>query len=179
MNREVEIVQSAYAAFAMGDLPTVLAALDPNVEWREAEGFPYADGNPNIGPDADGEFAPEAYDRLRSLGDWMNINGEAIYNTRPVAPYKEGKICFTTLRDGTVYAIYLAEEDETSPPSRIVVYSHRPPDGGEIHLLGIPEPLRWEKTGKGALIYLPAAAVSRPPCRYAWTLKISGPRDLT
>lgn len=35
----------------------------------------------------------------------MKINGEAIYNTRPVVPYKSGKVCFTTTNAGITYAI--------------------------------------------------------------------------
>jgi ketosteroid isomerase-like protein len=53
MSRQnVETVESMYAAFAKGDIPTVLAALDPSVEWWEAESFIYDDGNPYVGPDA-------------------------------------------------------------------------------------------------------------------------------
>ncbi len=48
----VEIVRSVYAAFAKGDIPTVLAAMAPDIVWNEAENFPYADGNPYVGPDA-------------------------------------------------------------------------------------------------------------------------------
>ena len=48
----VNVVRGMYEAFAKGDIPTVLAALDPQVEWREAENFIYADGNPYVGPEA-------------------------------------------------------------------------------------------------------------------------------
>jgi len=48
----VKVVQHLYDAFAKGDVPSVLAALDPQVEWWEAENFIYADGNPYKGPDA-------------------------------------------------------------------------------------------------------------------------------
>jgi hypothetical protein len=43
--------------------------MDPNIVWNEAEGFPYADGNPYIGPDAivQGVFA-----RLGS--EWDNFH---------------------------------------------------------------------------------------------------------
>jgi ketosteroid isomerase-like protein len=41
-----------YAAGAKGDVATVLAALDPHVQWWEAENLRYADGNPSIGPEA-------------------------------------------------------------------------------------------------------------------------------
>jgi uncharacterized protein len=30
----VQVVQSLYAAFGRGDIPAILAQLDPNVEWR-------------------------------------------------------------------------------------------------------------------------------------------------
>jgi uncharacterized protein len=46
------IVQGMYAAFANGDIPTIISALDPQVEWWEAENFIYDDGNPYVGPDA-------------------------------------------------------------------------------------------------------------------------------
>jgi ketosteroid isomerase-like protein len=54
----VNIVRSIYDAFGIGDVPSILAALDPQIEWREAENFIYADGNPYIGPAAvlDGVF---------------------------------------------------------------------------------------------------------------------------
>lgn len=53
MSREnVELVRSIYEAFAAGDVPGVLARMSEDIEWREAENFPYADGNPYRGPDA-------------------------------------------------------------------------------------------------------------------------------
>jgi ketosteroid isomerase-like protein len=53
------VIQSLYNAFAKGDVPGVLAGLDAEVVWNEAENFPYADGNPYIGHDAvvNGVFA--------------------------------------------------------------------------------------------------------------------------
>ncbi|AKA33862.1 nuclear transport factor 2 family protein [Flagellimonas lutaonensis] len=46
------IVNNMYKSFSTGDIPAVLEALDPKVVWNEAEGNPWADGNPYIGPDA-------------------------------------------------------------------------------------------------------------------------------
>lgn len=48
----VKTIEGMYAAFATGDVPTILGALDPNVEWWEAENFIYADGNPYVGPES-------------------------------------------------------------------------------------------------------------------------------
>ena len=45
-----EIIDSLYDAFANGDVPTVLGAMDPNIEWIEAEGFMY--GGTYTGPNA-------------------------------------------------------------------------------------------------------------------------------
>jgi len=55
----VGIIDGIYKSFNAGDIPAVLAVLDDNVEWIEAEGNAYADGNPYIGPDAvlNGVFA--------------------------------------------------------------------------------------------------------------------------
>lgn len=55
----VDLVRSMYEAFATGDVPAVVARMDPEIAWNEAENFPYADGNPYIGPDAvvEGVFA--------------------------------------------------------------------------------------------------------------------------
>lgn len=45
-----ELIQSLYDAFAKGDAATVLGAMHPEVEWKEAESSPYADQNPYVGP---------------------------------------------------------------------------------------------------------------------------------
>jgi uncharacterized protein len=47
-----DLVKSLYAAFGTGDVPTVLGAFDPTIEWKEAESGPLADHNPYIGPQA-------------------------------------------------------------------------------------------------------------------------------
>jgi len=48
----LEVIKGAYNAFATGDIPAFLGAMDSKIEWNEAENFPYADGNPYIGADA-------------------------------------------------------------------------------------------------------------------------------
>ncbi len=45
-----DLIRGLYAAFGKGDVPTVLAAFDPNIRWVEAENSPLADQNPYIGP---------------------------------------------------------------------------------------------------------------------------------
>lgn len=50
--QNVDVIRGMYDAFAAGDVPSVVDAMDPQIEWREAEHFPYADGNPYRGPSA-------------------------------------------------------------------------------------------------------------------------------
>lgn len=66
---DVAVVDGLYQGFAKGDVPAVLAAMDANIVWNEAENFPYADQNPYIGPDAvlNGVFG-------RILAEWEYWN---------------------------------------------------------------------------------------------------------
>lgn len=50
MSANSQTIRDLYAAFGKGDVPTVLAGLAQDVNWTEAEGFPYA--GTYIGPDA-------------------------------------------------------------------------------------------------------------------------------
>jgi ketosteroid isomerase-like protein len=65
----VTLIQQIYKAIARGDVPAVLGAFDSRIQWNEAEGFPYADGNPYVGPDAvlQGVFG-------RLIGEWDNFS---------------------------------------------------------------------------------------------------------
>ncbi|MFZ4464673.1 MAG: alpha-L-fucosidase [Bacteroidales bacterium] len=102
-----------------------------------------------IGPDKTGELVPEVYQRLEEIGKWMDVNAEAIYNSKPLAPYQSGQFCFTQSKDGkTRYAFYLLNENVSIPeslelPSTFVTNSN------EIQLLGHSETLKIrEKDGK-------------------------------
>jgi uncharacterized protein len=49
----VTFLRGLYEAFGRGEVPTVLDAMNPDIEWREAEGNPYQpDGSAWRGPDA-------------------------------------------------------------------------------------------------------------------------------
>lgn len=66
----VGVIDGLYKSFSEGDIPMVLAGLDPDVVWNEAEGNAYADGNPYIGPEAvlNGVFA-----RVGSDYEYFNL----------------------------------------------------------------------------------------------------------
>ena len=65
----------------------------------------------NVGPDADGNLPTEALQRMEEIGKWLEKNGYAIYNTRPLYPYCDGNIRYTQSKDGKhQYAITLTDE---------------------------------------------------------------------
>jgi alpha-L-fucosidase len=127
----------------------------------------------NIGPGPDGTWHQAAYDRLEELGAWIDVNGEAIYETRAMAPYEEGKVRLTRGKDGSVFVIYLAEEDETTMPSEIFMTGFQPEAGAEVSLMGAGSKLTWRSVGTGFAAEVPEALQRDPPCDYAWVLKIS------
>jgi ketosteroid isomerase-like protein len=54
----VAAIKAIYDALGSGDIPAAIAAMSPDIEWNEADDFPYADRNPYVGPQAilDGVF---------------------------------------------------------------------------------------------------------------------------
>ncbi len=125
----------------------------------------------NIAPGPDGRWDDEAFALLREIGDWMEVNGEAIYGTRAMAPYKDGKVCLTRKKEGPVYAIYLPDENENTLPSKVWLNRLQARQESVVELLGYGK-VEWEKTGNGMLIIVPEDAIVDPPCNEAWTFKI-------
>ena len=50
----------------------------------------------NIPPKPDGTLEQRVIDLLTEIGAWMDVNGDAIYDTRPFYPVTEGDLRFTT-----------------------------------------------------------------------------------
>lgn len=58
----------------------------------------------NIGPRPDGQFDSTAYVRLREVGAWLKVNGEAVYGTRAADLDAQGAIgCTRSKDDKTIY----------------------------------------------------------------------------
>jgi alpha-L-fucosidase len=125
----------------------------------------------NIGPGPDGTWHDAAYDRLAALGAWMKVNSEAIYGTRAIAPYAEGKVRLTRGKDGSVYAIYLADSAETDLPRYLTLGNVVPTPSATVTLLGTGRALSWEKSGTGFVARIPNGL--HAPSKFAWVFKIS------
>ena len=113
----LSIVNGLYSAFAQGDIPTVLAGMDTNIIWNEAESNSLAKGNPYIGPDAilNGVFIPlgtnHEYFKLADIKLYEMSNNQVLATLRYDAKNKEtGKVYnaqaahLWTLKNGKVIA---------------------------------------------------------------------------
>lgn len=127
----------------------------------------------NVAPGPDGEWQQGAYDLLAAYGDWMKVNSEAIYNSKPIEPFKEKNICMTQQDNGTVFFMYMADEGEKTMPAEIKVESLQPVNGAKLTLLGSKARLKWRKDGNGFVVSIPEKMRNNPPCQHAWTIKVS------
>ncbi|NJW51549.1 ester cyclase [Salinimicrobium oceani] len=93
----IGLINSLYDAFMAGDVPTVLAGMDPSVNWNEAEGNKYADGNPYQGPDAvlKGVFSrigeDHEYFKLKEIELHEMSNNKVLATLRYDGKWKGGK----------------------------------------------------------------------------------------
>ena len=147
----------------------------------------------NIGPRADGTIPEEQKEVLLAIGDWLRINGEAIYGTRCWKRYGEGNAVSTkgsfsdneatsytshdirfTTKDNDFYAIVLNWDAD-----HVLIKSLNKETLGDakvkdVVLLGSSEKLRWKETPQGFQIYFP----KKKPCDYAYSFKISFDREV-
>jgi len=125
----------------------------------------------NVGPDSGGELPEPALERMKEIGQWMRINGDAIYGTRPIPPYKIGQVCLTK-KGEKLYAIYLAADGQNTLPERVQV----PPikAAKSIKLLGSKTAVQWTITPEGLSVTIPQDVRQSPPCQHAWALEIEG-----
>jgi alpha-L-fucosidase len=127
----------------------------------------------NVGPTAEGLIPPPSVERLAEMGNWMDVNGEAIYGSRPWAQYKDGDaVRYTHTGGDHVFAIALGW-----PGNQVTLHHVRPEAGSEIYLLGYDRPLAWSfDDADGLTITLPEALQDEAvrPSKYAYSFKIQG-----
>ena len=121
----------------------------------------------NIGPMADGTIPDIQRERLLGLGEWLDINGEAIFDTRPwvVADgTTDGGVAVRfTQKEGDLYATLFA----TPASHTFELKGLRCAEGTSVTLLGEPAPLTWRATDGGTAVTLagePARLRRHTPC---------------
>ncbi len=140
----------------------------------------------NVGPRADGTIPDEVQQVLRSVGAWLQVNGEAIYGTRPWTLYGEGPTHVTpgpfhdtetqpftaddfrfTCKGDALYAIELAwpatgtvtiHALATSATSTAKVRS--------VALLGSTTPVQFQQDATGLHLTLPTKPGEQPAYAY-------------
>lgn len=141
----------------------------------------------NIGPRPDGTITEEQKLVLLAIGEWLDINGEAIYGTRCWIKSGEGNVKGTagsfsdneatqytcqdirfTTKGNDLYAIAL------DWGKQVLVKSLNKDVIGDaqiqnVTLLGSDEEIVWKQTDEGLLLIFPSVK----PCEIAFSFKIS------
>lgn len=126
----------------------------------------------NIAPSPDGDWQEEAYTRLKEIGNWLRVNGEAIYDTKGDSLIGgQGPIVFTH-KPGACYAIYRSAEGAGMPEK--IALQHLPWQKiRSVTLLGSKASLKWEQKGDSVLLTVPARLRKQLPCKEAWAFRIN------
>lgn len=150
----------------------------------------------NIPIKADGTLDDEATILLETVGKWFDVNGEAIYGTRPWYMYGESKnpigkneigphdlessltandYRYTT-KNNVLYAFVMdwpkKHQNPVIFPSLTIMNNHMLPIE-DVILLGYNEDLEWKNHGDGLHVTFP----EKKPCDYAYALKITFSAD--
>ena len=136
----------------------------------------------NVSPMANGIIPQNQQDILLTIGDWLNVNGEAIYATRPWEVFGEGptkqeksgmfldKITYTpqdvryTTKGKTIYAIFLGwpgnNKNITLKSFNEEVLGEMVPNVSKISVLGFSDPLDFTHDNTGLHFKLPNTEVN-------------------
>lgn len=137
----------------------------------------------NVVQRPDGSLDPEVEQMLREMADWISVNGEAIYGSRPWLVYGEGPvrtkgghfkedfsytskdIRFTT-HGATLYALALGWPED----GKLLVRSLARKDGEtgrqvtQVSLLGFPGRVEWRQSPEGLMVTVPFAQGKQYTC---------------
>lgn len=127
----------------------------------------------NVGPTAEGMIPEAQLGRLRVLGGWLKVNGEAIYGTRPWQRAEgltaDGTPVRFTCRGDVLYVIVMG----AAQPGPLTIRQLSAAPNSTVSLLGGPSDLPWAQAGNDLAITLPPDL----PSTAAHVLRITPPTE--
>jgi len=124
----------------------------------------------NVGPTSDGRIPVIQQQRLRDIGDWLRINGDAIYGTRvwENAPaIDENTSLYFTAKGDDLYAIVTSWD-----AGDIIIDGLRNP--GKVSMFGFEGEVEFSFSDNRLRITPPPLNPGNNPSQYAWVYRISG-----
>ena len=104
------------------------------------------------------------------ITDWMTVNQEGIYATRPWKVYGDGASVRFTSKHNTVYAFVMDWPQQRTTIKPLALNSREQPGTiRNVEMLGHKSKLKWTQDNTGLQVDMP----SEKPCDYAIALKIS------
>ena len=121
-----------------------------------------------VGPKADGTIPEQVEQRLLEIGAWMDLNKEAIYETRSLDHYREEAVFFTqNAKKKKTYALVVS--NETLKKDKTVSWSvNLPKKGSTMIYLPTGEKVTWKIAHNRVVVQLPASIVKAKPGNPVW-----------
>ncbi|KAK3103969.1 hypothetical protein FSP39_023336 [Pinctada imbricata] len=132
----------------------------------------------NVGPTHDGRIPPVFEERLRQLGSWLKINGEAIYNTDPWMSHQNDtltpNVWYTTPVFGPANILYAIVLSSSIPRgTTLTLGAPRVDNQATVTLFGYNGTLSYKPVpGGGITINIPNMSVKDAPPTWAWVFRI-------